>query len=49
MLITYKVASTENEFEQIHRLNYKTFVLEIPQHQQNKEQKLIDRFHLQNT
>lgn len=48
MTITYKVASTEEEFDQIHRLNYKTFVQEIPQHHRNEEQKLIDRFHLQN-
>ncbi len=49
MMITYKVASTQDEFEQIHRLNYTTFVQEIPQHQQNEEQILVDRFHLQNT
>lgn len=49
MAIAYKVASTEDEFEQIHRLNYKTFVQEIPQHHQNTEQRLVDRFHLQNT
>jgi len=27
---TYKIASEEWEFEQIHRLNYRTFVEEIP-------------------
>lgn len=49
MMITYKVASTQDEFDQIHRLNYTTFVQEIPQHHQNEEQMLVDRFHLQNT
>ncbi|MGI6451411.1 MAG: GNAT family N-acetyltransferase [Desulfitobacteriia bacterium] len=49
MTITYKLASTAEEFEQIHRLNYQTFVQEIPQHSPNKEEKLIDRFHAQNT
>lgn len=49
MTIRYKIALTEEEFEQIHRLNYKTFVQEIPQHSKNEEQKLIDRFHHQNT
>lgn len=48
-MITYKVASTQDEFDQIHRLNYTTFVQEIPQHKQNEEQMLVDRFHLQNT
>jgi len=49
MEITYKIASTQQEFEQIHRLNYKTFVEEIPQHHHNQEQRLVDRYHAQNT
>ncbi len=48
-MITFKVASTEDEFNQIHRLNYMTFVQEIPQHKQNREEMLVDRFHSQNT
>src|SRR6185295_16161052 len=37
------------EFEAVHRLNYKTFVEEIPQHERNPEQRLVDKFHAQNT
>ena len=34
----------------IHQLNYKTFVEEIPQHQQNRWKRLVDaRFHAENT
>ncbi|MDA0987015.1 MAG: aminotransferase class V-fold PLP-dependent enzyme [Bacteroidetes bacterium] len=47
-LYFYKIANSEKEFEQIHKLNYKTFSEEIPQHQKNSEQKLIDQFHDQN-
>ena len=46
--LTFKVASEPWEFDQIHRLNYKTFVEEIPQHQANPDGKLIDRFHATN-
>ncbi|MCL2075933.1 MAG: aminotransferase class V-fold PLP-dependent enzyme [Betaproteobacteria bacterium] len=45
----YKIASEAWEFEQIHRLNYRTFVEEIPQHAPNPEERLIDRFHEENT
>ena len=31
--LVFKFATEEWEFEEIHRLNYKTFVQEIPQHQ----------------
>ena len=47
--LVFKVASTPEEFEQIHALNYRTFVEEIPQHAVNTERKLVDRFHEQNT
>ena len=30
--LIFKIAETAPEFEQIFRLNYKTFVEEIPQH-----------------
>jgi len=30
--LIFKIASEDWEFEQIHRLNYRTFVDEIPQH-----------------
>jgi hypothetical protein len=42
------VPSTELEFEQIHKLNYETFVEEIPQHHVNDEKKLVDKFHEKN-
>jgi N-acyl-L-homoserine lactone synthetase len=43
-----KPATEENEFLQIHQLNYKTFVEEIPQHLHNSEKILIDKFHYKN-
>jgi aspartate aminotransferase-like enzyme/GNAT superfamily N-acetyltransferase len=46
--LTFKVASEPWEFEAIHRLNYRTFVEEIPQHDRNNEERLVDRFHDQN-
>lgn len=47
--LTYKLASEQSEFEQIHQLNYQTFVEEIPQHSKNDKNELIDRFHQENT
>lgn len=47
--LQFKVATEEWEFEQIHRLNYATFVEEIPQHAVNPDQALIDKFHDENT
>jgi len=47
--LRFKIATEESEFEQVFRLNYKTFVEEIPQHPPNPEQRLVDRFHHQNT
>ena len=47
--LKFKIASEEWEFEAIHRLNYKTFVEEIPQHQQSGEKRLVDKFHRENT
>jgi len=44
-----KVATEEWEFEAIHRLNYKTFVEEIPQHAARAAPRLVDKFHLENT
>jgi hypothetical protein len=45
----FKVASEPSEFEQIHRLNYQTFVEEIPQHPASPSRWLIDKFHAENT
>ena len=47
--LTFKVASEDWEFQQIHRLNYETFVEEIPQHGGNAEKSLVDMFHSENT
>lgn len=47
--IQFKIASEPWEFDQIHRLNYRTFVEEIPQHPANGERMRIDPFHEQNT
>jgi hypothetical protein len=46
--LVYKIAAAP-EFDAIHRLNYETFVEEIPQHAPNPERLLIDRFHAENT
>ena len=45
----FKLATTPAEFEQIHRLNYRTFVEEIPQHAPNPDGRHVDKFHADNT
>lgn len=47
--LTFEIATHEWQFEAIHRLNYKTFVEEIPQHENNPAGRLVDRFHPENT
>jgi aspartate aminotransferase-like enzyme len=47
--LVFKVASEDWEFEQIHRLNYRTFVEEIPQHHASPTHRLVDKFHAENT
>lgn len=47
--IVFKIADQEHEFEQIHALNYRTFVEEIPQHAVNQKRRLVDKFHAENT
>ncbi len=47
--LTYKIAETDDEFEQIFRLNYKTFTEEIPQNEVNPERRRVDKFHAENT
>src|SRR4051794_12303695 len=44
----FKIATEPWELEQVHRLNYQTFVEEIPQHAANAERRLVDKFHDQN-
>jgi ribosomal protein S18 acetylase RimI-like enzyme len=46
--VTFKTAAEPWEFEQVHALNYRTFVEEIPQHPPNRERRLVDRFHIEN-
>jgi len=45
----FKIATTPDEFEQIHRLNHLTFAEEIPQHAATADGLLVDRFHAENT
>jgi hypothetical protein len=45
----FKIAETDVELEQVHRLNYRTFVQEIPQHGDNGTGRLVDKFHDWNT
>ena len=47
--LVFRRATESGEFDQIHGLNYETFVEEIPQHEPNGERRLIDRFHAENT
>ncbi len=47
--LQFKVATEDWEFEQIHHLNYRTFVEEIPQHEPSSKPRLVDRFHSENT
>jgi aspartate aminotransferase-like enzyme len=46
--LVFKIATEEWEFKQIHKLNYRTFVEEIPQHETNPEKTLVDKFHQDN-
>ncbi len=47
--LVLRIATEPWEFELIHRLNYRTFVEEIPQHSRNPDGRLVDRFHADNT
>lgn len=47
--LTFKIATEDWEFEQIHALNYQTFVKEIPQHSVNEGKKLVDKYHGENS
>ncbi|MBP5616892.1 MAG: glycerol-3-phosphate acyltransferase [Elusimicrobiaceae bacterium] len=46
--IKFKVAKNSDEFDQIARLNYQTFVEEIPQHATNQKHSLTDKMHDKN-
>lgn len=45
----FKIATHPQELQQIHQLNYQTFVKEIPQHHENEQEMLIDPFNDENT
>jgi aspartate aminotransferase-like enzyme len=47
--LQFRIAASPSDFEQIFRLNYQTFVEEIPQHPPNADRRLVDRFHDENT
>jgi aspartate aminotransferase-like enzyme len=47
--LVFKFASEDWEMDLIHQLNYKTFVEEIPQNTANPNQRLVDKFHAENT
>jgi aspartate aminotransferase-like enzyme len=47
--LVFKIANEDWEFDLIHQLNYKTFVEEIPQHAPSATQRLVDKFHSENT
>ncbi|MFD2680439.1 aminotransferase class V-fold PLP-dependent enzyme [Bacillus seohaeanensis] len=47
--LTIKIATEPEEMDQIYKLNYETFVEEIPQHKQNRNRSLIDKFDKENT
>ena len=44
----YKQAETDDEFEQIFRLNYEVFVDELGQHPPRADARLVDKFHAKN-
>src|SRR6266568_521079 len=45
----FKVADTDLELDQVHQLNYRPFVREIPHHADNGTGRLVDKFHEWNT
>ncbi len=46
---SFKRADTPEEIEQVHQLNYRTFVKEIQQHADSGTGRLVDKFHEWNT
>jgi hypothetical protein len=46
---TFKTADSPVEFEQIHRLNHRTFAEEVRQHAPMPDGMLVDKFHAKNT
>ncbi len=48
-MLNIKIADQDWEFDEIHKLNYETFVEEIPQHSANPGKYLVDKFHGENS
>jgi len=46
--LLFKQAETDAELEQIHRLIYRTFVVEIPRYDDPGTESLVDKFHAKN-
>lgn len=47
--LIFKIADEEWEFQEVNKLNYETFVEEIPQHHRNQNKELRDKFDAENT
>jgi aspartate aminotransferase-like enzyme len=47
--LIFKTATEDWEIDLVHQLNYRTFVEEIPQHAPSASQRLVDKFHAENT
>ena len=47
--LEFRIATENWEFDQVNRLNYETFVEEIPQHEPNSQRCRVDKFHDENT
>jgi GNAT superfamily N-acetyltransferase len=48
-MLRIRIATEAQEFEQIHRLGYRTFVEEIPQHPSDGSGRRVDPFHEENS
>jgi aspartate aminotransferase-like enzyme/ribosomal protein S18 acetylase RimI-like enzyme len=48
-LYNFRTVKTDKDLQQVYRLNYRTFVEEIPQHAANPHGMLVDRFDKENT
>jgi len=46
--VVIKIAS-QQDYDQIHKLNHSIFVEEIPQHEHRQDNRLVDSFHERNT
>jgi GNAT superfamily N-acetyltransferase len=44
----FRLATSDSELDQVHRLNYDTFVREVPQHRDDGSGHLVDKFQAKN-